>query len=45
LSLPRITEYSGGFFVTANAYPDRLIRLFDRRRGGWIGDEIHENTR
>ena len=36
---------SGRFLRHGNAYPDRLIRLFDRRRGGWIGDEIHENTR
>jgi len=44
-SVPRITDYFGRFLRHGNAYPDRLIRLFDRRRGGWIGDEIHENTR
>jgi len=44
-SVPRITEYFGRFLRHGNAYPDRLIRLFDRRRGGWIGREIHENTR
>jgi glycosyltransferase involved in cell wall biosynthesis len=44
-SIPRITEYFGRFLRHGNAYPDRLIRLFDRRRGGWIGREIHENTR
>jgi glycosyltransferase involved in cell wall biosynthesis len=44
-SVPRITEYFGRFLRHGNAYPDRLIRLFDRRRGGWIGEEIHENTR
>lgn len=44
-SLPRITEYFGRFLRHGNAYPDRLVRLFDRRRGGWIGREIHENTR
>jgi len=43
--VPRITEYFGRFLRHGNAYPDRLIRLFDRRHGGWIGDEIHENTR
>jgi glycosyltransferase involved in cell wall biosynthesis len=43
-SVPRITEYFGRFLRHGNAYPDRLIRLFDRRRGGWIGREIHENT-
>jgi glycosyltransferase involved in cell wall biosynthesis len=44
-SVPRITDYFGRFLRHGNAYPDRLIRLFDRRRGGWVGYEIHENTR
>ena len=44
-SVPRITDYFGRFLRHGNAYPDRLIRLFNRRHGGWIGDEIHENTR
>ncbi len=43
--VPRITDYFGRFLRHGNAYPDRLIRLFDRRRGGWTGYEIHENTR
>ena len=44
-SVPRITDYFGRFLRHGNAYPDRLVRLFDRRRGGWSGFEIHENTR
>jgi glycosyltransferase involved in cell wall biosynthesis len=44
-SMPRITDYFGRFLRHGNAYPDRLVRLFDRRRGGWSGYEIHENTR
>ena len=44
-SIPRITDYFGRFLRHGNAYPDRLVRLFDRRRGGWTGYEIHENTR
>ncbi len=44
-SLPRITAYFGRFLRHGNAYPDRLTRLFDRRRGRWVGQEIHENTR
>lgn len=43
-SMPRITDYFGRFLRHGNAYPDRLVRLFDRRRGGWSGYEIHENT-
>ncbi len=44
-SVPRITDYFGRFLRHGNAYPDRLVRLFDRRRGAWQGYEIHENTR
>lgn len=44
-SVPRITDYFGRFLRHGNAYPDRLVRLFDRRRGGWAGYEVHENTR
>ena len=41
----RATEYFGRFLRHGNAYPDRVLRLFDRRRGGWRGDrEIHEHV-
>lgn len=39
----RLSEYFGKFLRHGNAYPDRVLRLFDRRRGGWRGKrEIHE---
>lgn len=39
----RLSEYFGVFLRHGNAYPDRVMRLFDRRRGGWRGTrEIHE---
>ena len=38
-SVPRLTDYFGRFLRHGNAYPDRLVRLFDRRRGGWVGEE------
>ena len=39
----RLSWYFGKFLRHGNAYPDRGLRLFDRRRGGWRGDrEIHE---
>jgi glycosyltransferase involved in cell wall biosynthesis len=41
----RATEYFGKFLRHGNAYPDRVLRLFDRRSGGWRGDrEIHEHV-
>jgi len=39
----RLSDYFGRFLHHGNAYPDRVLRLFDRRRGGWRGKrEIHE---
>ena len=39
----RLSDYFGRFLRHGNAYPDRVLRLFDRRRGGWRGArEIHE---
>jgi glycosyltransferase involved in cell wall biosynthesis len=41
----RATEYFGAFLRHGNAYPDRVMRLFDRHRGGWHGErEIHEHA-
>lgn len=41
----RATEYFGRFLRHGNAYPDRVLRLFDRRRGGWHADrEVHEHV-
>lgn len=39
----RKSWYFGRFLRHGTAYPDRVLRLFDRRRGGWRGDrEVHE---
>lgn len=39
----RLSEYFGKFLRHGNAYPDRVLRLFDRQRGGWRGQrEVHE---
>jgi len=39
----RLSDYFGRFLRHGNAYPDRVLRLFDRRRGGWRGiRQIHE---
>ncbi|HEY9540898.1 MAG TPA: glycosyltransferase family 2 protein [Luteimonas sp.] len=41
----RLSEYYGRFLRHGTAYPDRVLRLFDRRRGGFRGDrEIHETV-
>jgi len=41
----RATRYFGAYLRHGNAYPDRVLRLFDRRRGGYRGTrEIHEHV-
>lgn len=41
-SVPTLTSYFGRFLRHGNAWPDRHVRLFDRRRASWGGFEIHE---
>ena len=41
----RATRYFGAYLRHGNAYPDRVLRLFDRRHGGFRGTrEIHEHV-
>jgi glycosyltransferase involved in cell wall biosynthesis len=41
-TIPRLTEYFGRFLRHGNAWPDRHIRLYDRRAARWAGYEVHE---
>ena len=43
-SMPRCTDYFGRMIRHGNWYPDRKLRLFDRRRGRWSGREVHERV-
>ncbi len=38
----RLTNYCGSWIRHCSWYPDRKLRLFDRRTGKWCGDTIHE---
>jgi len=41
--MPFLLNYFGEFLRHGLTYPDRHLRLIDRRRGGWAGKEIHEH--
>jgi glycosyltransferase involved in cell wall biosynthesis len=41
-TIPRLTEYFGRFLRHGNAWPERQIRLYDRRAARWVGYEVHE---
>jgi glycosyltransferase involved in cell wall biosynthesis len=41
-SMPRRAFYFGAWIRHSGWYPDRKIRLYDRRRARWTGDFVHE---
>ena len=41
-SMPRRAFYLGSWIDHSGWYPDRKIRLYDRRRAKWVGDFVHE---
>ncbi len=41
----RLNSYAGKWIRSCGWYPDRKIRLFNRRRGSWHGDLVHEVVR
>ena len=43
-SVPRVSSYLGRWIRHGSWYPDRKLRLFDRRRGGWGGRDPHDRV-
>ena len=44
-TMPRLAQYLGRWIFHSGWYPDRKIRLFDRRRAEWQGEYVHESVR
>lgn len=44
-SFPRRARYLGRWIRASGWYPDRKIRLYDRRAARWEGDYVHEAVR
>lgn len=44
-TMPRLAQYLGRWILHSGWYPDRKIRLFDRRKARWEGDYVHESVR
>ena len=40
--MPRLTEWRGQWIRHGTWWPDRQLRLFDRRRGRWAGNNPHD---
>ncbi len=43
-SMPRLSWYLGRWIRHGSWYPDRQLRLFDRRRGRWGGEDPHDRV-
>ena len=41
--MPRMAYYQGLWIRHSGWYPDLKLRLYDRRRGRWVGDYVHEH--
>ena len=42
--IPRVSWYLGRWIRTTDWYPDRQLRLYDRRRGRWGERRVHESV-
>lgn len=42
---PRLAQYLGRWIHHSGWYPDRKVRLYDRRKGKWAGEYVHESVR
>jgi len=43
-TMPRLAQYLGRWILHGGWYPDRKVRLFDRRKSRWIGEFVHESV-
>jgi glycosyltransferase involved in cell wall biosynthesis len=43
-TMPRMAQYVGRWILHSGWYPDRKIRLYDRRKANWVGEFVHESV-
>jgi len=44
-TVPRMAQYLGRWILHSGWYPDRKVRLYDRRKARWVGDFVHESVK
>jgi len=44
-TVPRMAQYLGKWILHSGWYPDRKVRLYDRRKAHWAGDFVHESVK
>ena len=43
-TMPRLAQYMGRWILHSGWYPDRKIRLYNRRKARWVGEYVHESV-
>ncbi|MGE5487520.1 MAG: glycosyltransferase family 2 protein [bacterium] len=43
-TMPRMAKYLGRWILHSGWYPDRKVRLYDRRKAKWVGEYVHESV-
>jgi len=43
-NMPRMAQYRGRWILHSGWYPDRKVRLYDRRKARWTGKYVHERV-
>jgi glycosyltransferase involved in cell wall biosynthesis len=43
-TMPRMAQYVGRWILHSGWYPDRKVRLYDRRQANWVGEFVHESV-
>jgi glycosyltransferase involved in cell wall biosynthesis len=44
-TMPRLAQYLGRWILHSGWYPDRKVRLFNRRKAKWVGEFVHESVK
>jgi glycosyltransferase involved in cell wall biosynthesis len=44
-TVPRMAQYLGRWILHSGWYPDRKVRLYDRRKARWVGEFVHESVK
>lgn len=44
-TMPRMAQYLGRWILHSGWYPDRKVRLYDRRQASWEGKFVHERLK
>ena len=43
-TMPRMAQYMGRWILHSGWYPDRKVRLYNRRKARWVGEFVHESV-